>query len=123
MKPIRIAINGAAGRMGQRLIALGHADPDLEITAALEAIGHPQLGSDAGQVAGIGPIGVTLASTLSESVDVMINFSTPAGTDAVLSACQSRRFRWCWPRPDWKKPSGRTSTRPPVRFRCCGRRA
>src|SRR5271163_4725790 len=92
MKPIRIAINGAAGRMGQRLIALGHADPELEITAALEAIGHPQLGTDAGQVAGIGPIGVALSSTLSESVDVMIDFSTPAGTDAVLSACESRKI-------------------------------
>lgn len=92
MKPIRIAINGAAGRMGQRLVALGHADPELEITAALEAVGHPQLGTDAGQVAGIGPIGVLLSSTLSESVDVMIDFSTPAGTDAVLSACQSRKI-------------------------------
>ncbi len=92
MNPIRIAINGAAGRMGQRLIALGHADPELEITAALEAVGHPQLGTDAGQAAGIGPIGVKLASTLSESVDAMIDFSTPAGTDAVLSACESGKI-------------------------------
>ncbi len=78
--------------MGQRLIALGHADPDLKIVAALEAVGHPQLGSDAGQVAGIGPIGVKIASTLSESVDAMIDFSTPAGADAVLSECESRKI-------------------------------
>ena len=110
MNPIRIAVNGAAGRMGQRLVALGHADPELEIVAALEAVGHPQLGNDAGQVAGIGPIGVTLASTLSESVDAMIDFSTPAGTDAVLSACERGRFHSCWPRPGWKWPSGPSSS-------------
>jgi 4-hydroxy-tetrahydrodipicolinate reductase len=92
MKPIRIAINGAAGRMGQRLVALAHADPNLEVVAALESDHHPQLGSDAGVAAGIGPIGIVLASTLSTSVDAMIDFSTPAGTDAVLSACQSRKI-------------------------------
>ena len=89
MKPIRIAINGAAGRMGQRLVALGHADPELEITAALEAVGHPRLGTDAGQVAGIGPIGVTLSSTLSESVDAMIDFSTPAASASALMTDQT----------------------------------
>jgi len=45
---IRIAIHGAAGRMGKRLIALGSADKELEIVAAFDASGHPQLGSDAG---------------------------------------------------------------------------
>ena len=36
MTRIRIAIHGAAGRMGQRLVALGHADPELDVVAALE---------------------------------------------------------------------------------------
>ena len=43
---MRIAIHGAAGRMGQRLVALGAADKDLEIVAALEYSEHPQLGQD-----------------------------------------------------------------------------
>jgi 4-hydroxy-tetrahydrodipicolinate reductase len=92
MKPISIAINGAAGRMGQRLVALGHADPELKISAALEASHNPHLGQDAGQTAGIGPIGVALASSLSGPVEAMIDFSTPEGTDAVLSVCQQRKI-------------------------------
>ena len=48
--------------MGQRLVALAAADPELEIVAALDAAGHPRLGEDAGLVAGIGPIGVPLSS-------------------------------------------------------------
>jgi len=31
MAPAKIAINGAAGRMGRRLCALAHADPDVEL--------------------------------------------------------------------------------------------
>ncbi|MHC4178255.1 MAG: 4-hydroxy-tetrahydrodipicolinate reductase, partial [Planctomycetota bacterium] len=52
MNPIRIAIHGAAGRMGRRLVALGSADEALKVVAALESPGHPQLGQDAGVVAG-----------------------------------------------------------------------
>jgi 4-hydroxy-tetrahydrodipicolinate reductase len=78
--------------MGQRLIALGHADPELKIAAALEAAGHPSLGGDAGVTAGIGPIGVPLSSTLAGAVDAMIDFSTPEGTDTVLSTCQKGKI-------------------------------
>ncbi len=88
MTRTRIAINGAAGRMGQRLVALGHADPDLEIVAALEAPGQLKLGADAGQLAGIGAIGVCIASKLEGGAQVVIDFSTPAGTDAILETCR-----------------------------------
>ena len=92
MKPLAIAINGAAGRMGQRLVALGHADPELKIVAALESAAQPRLGEDAGVVAGIGAIGVPLSSTLHAAVEAMIDFSTPEGTDAVLTLCQTRQI-------------------------------
>ena len=88
MTRIHVAINGAAGRMGQRLVALGHADPDLQITAALEAAGHPKLGADAGALAGIGPIGVQIADTLAGGAQVVIDFSTPQGTTAIVQTCQ-----------------------------------
>ena len=42
---IRIAINGAAGRMGQRLVALASSDPELKVVAAIEHAAHPQLGA------------------------------------------------------------------------------
>ena len=44
------------------------------------------------QVAGIGPIGVPLSSTLAESVDAMIDFSTPGGDRRGPGACQSRKI-------------------------------
>jgi 4-hydroxy-tetrahydrodipicolinate reductase len=90
---IVIGINGAAGRMGQRLVALAREDPELALGAALEAEGHPLLGRDAGEVAGLGPLGVTLRPDLplGERLDVFIDFSTPEGTMKVLRPCVERR--------------------------------
>lgn len=87
MKPIRLAINGAAGRMGQRLVALASADKDFQLAAALEYAGNPRIGSDAGALAGVGSLNVPLTSTLNGQTDVMIDFSTPAGTEAALATC------------------------------------
>jgi 4-hydroxy-tetrahydrodipicolinate reductase len=84
---IRIGINGAAGRMGQRLIAIGSAVPSLKVVAALEHAAHPKSGSDAGAVAGVGAIGVALAAELPADVDVMIDFSVPKATDAIVEKC------------------------------------
>lgn len=91
MAALLIAIHGAAGRMGQRLVALGSADPELKIVAALEAPGHPRLGEDAGVVAGVGPLGLPLAAEISERADVAIDFSTPAGALEMLETCLARR--------------------------------
>ena len=89
MPKIRIAINGAAGRMGQRLIALASADPQLALAAALESSSHPKLGTDAGLIAGVGNLGVPLSDGLDGKVDVVIDFSTPAGTARILERCCS----------------------------------
>ena len=88
---IRIGINGAAGRMGQRLLALAAADPDLKVVAALEHAAHRQLGTDAGTIAGVGPIGVVLSSSLAVPVDVVVDFSVPKATAAILAACLQKR--------------------------------
>ena len=87
MDIIRIAINGAGGRMGRRLVALGAADSGLEVAAAIDATKHPQLGEDAGVIAGVGPLGVSLSDALDVDVEAMIDFSLPAGTDAALAVC------------------------------------
>ncbi len=89
---IRIGINGAAGRMGQRLVALANSDPELKLVAALEHAAHDQLGADAGAIAGVGPLGVTLASALGVPVDVMIDFSVPRATAAMLAACVEKQI-------------------------------
>jgi 4-hydroxy-tetrahydrodipicolinate reductase len=88
----RICIHGAGGRMGQRLVALASAEGDLTIVGALEQPAHPQLGADAGTVAGVGPIGVPLATTLPEDVDVVVDFSVPQGTAAILEACLAKKI-------------------------------
>jgi 4-hydroxy-tetrahydrodipicolinate reductase len=87
--PLRVAVTAAAGRMGRRLVALGHQGEGTVVTVATEASGHGQMGHDAGAVAGIGPIGVTLSPDLAHGIgdaDVVIDFSTPEATVAHAKA-------------------------------------
>jgi len=93
MGKANIAIHGAAGRMGQRLVALASADTDLKLTAAIDAPGHPRLGEDAGVLAGVGPLGVMLADQLpGEGIDVVIDFSVPKGAVALIDVCVARKL-------------------------------
>ncbi|MDH4230338.1 MAG: 4-hydroxy-tetrahydrodipicolinate reductase [Nitrospirota bacterium] len=80
MKAVRVAITGAAGRMGQRLVTLAHQGEHTVVTGASEASGHGKISHDAGLVAGIGEIGVTISPDLSHDIgraDVVIDFSVP----------------------------------------------
>jgi 4-hydroxy-tetrahydrodipicolinate reductase len=77
--------------MGQRLVAMAPADPELTVVAALEYAQHPRLGQDAGMVAGSGALQVPLTSELPDGVDVVIDFSTPKGTSVVLAQCIQRK--------------------------------
>jgi 4-hydroxy-tetrahydrodipicolinate reductase len=91
--PIRIGIHGAAGRMGRRLVALAAEDPELQVVAALEAPQHPQLGMDAGRLAGIEPIGVVLSADLgSAQPEVLIDFSAPEAANRVIQTCVDRQM-------------------------------
>ena len=92
MSQIRIAIHGAAGRMGGRLVALAAADPQVAVVAALDRAGHPRLGEDAGVIAGQGPIGVPLAGRLDVEADAVIDFSLPDAIDALVDACRQKRL-------------------------------
>lgn len=83
MSTVRVAITGAAGRMGQRLVALAHKGEGTVVAGAAEYTTHGQIGHDAGMVAGIGPIDVTISPGLSHDIDradVVIDFSTPEAT-------------------------------------------
>jgi len=92
MGPTRIAIHGAAGRMGQRLVALAAADEALVLAATLESPEHPRLGEDAGIVAGAGSLGVPLSVRLHADVDAVIDFSLPEAADGVIALCLQRRI-------------------------------
>ncbi|MEX2215705.1 MAG: 4-hydroxy-tetrahydrodipicolinate reductase [Phycisphaeraceae bacterium] len=83
-----IAINGAAGRMGRRLVALAAEDADLEVTAALEAPGHALSGQDAGTLSGAQALGVAIGSTLQAgAAQAMIDFTAPPGFRAAIKTC------------------------------------
>ena len=88
----RIAITGAAGRMGRSLIEACQQADGMEVSVALE---HPQsslLGSDAGDLAGIGKLGVTVGSDLAavtDDFDVLIDFTRPEPTLANLEICHT----------------------------------
>lgn len=89
---IHIAIHGAGGRMGQRLIALTHRDPELKIVAAIEHADSPLLGKDAGEHAGIGHIGVPISTELQGRVDAVIDFSAPEAAVQLAEVCARRRI-------------------------------
>jgi len=75
-----VVIAGAAGRMGCRLVALIQEEPDLRLAAALEAPGHPALLKDAGEVAGVGKLGVSLIADPEGALArdrILIEFSVP----------------------------------------------
>jgi 4-hydroxy-tetrahydrodipicolinate reductase len=92
MKTI-IGINGACGRMGQRLICLAREGPTLTVGAALEAPSHPQQGRDVGEVCGLGPIGIPVRHGITPELrlEVVVDFSVPEGTLALLPQCVAHR--------------------------------
>jgi 4-hydroxy-tetrahydrodipicolinate reductase len=80
--------------MGQRILALAREDKELAVGAALEAPGHPQLGRDAGEAAGVGTLGLSVRTDLplDASLDSLVDFSTPQGTMTVLRLAVERRI-------------------------------
>jgi 4-hydroxy-tetrahydrodipicolinate reductase len=88
----KLAITGACGRMGSRLIALAKQDTDLKLVAAIERPDSTSLDRDAGEVAGIGSIGLPITFDLKPTPDVLIDFTTPASMRHWLKTCRDRRI-------------------------------
>lgn len=86
MRP-KLVINGAAGRMGRRILALAHESGNFDIAAALEHSSCELLGSDAGEVAGIGTLGVKLTTEKPADADVMIDFTLAPAADETIDYC------------------------------------
>ncbi len=86
---MKLGVLGAGGRMGRRLVAAA-VDAKLAIGAAVERAGSPELGQDAGALAGLAPLGVKLTSDLASALkacDVVIDFTAPSATQANAKAC------------------------------------
>jgi len=90
--PVQLAIHGAAGRMGRRVVALAADDTDFQITSAIEHADNALLGQDAGLLAGIPAVGVELSDQWPAFADVVIDFSLPAAVDAVVANCVAAKI-------------------------------
>ncbi len=72
-----IGLIGAGGRMGQAIVRCARKNPDAVIAAAIERHGHPAIGRDVGELAGIDPVGVTIGDQAAQlaPADVVVDFT------------------------------------------------
>jgi len=78
MSDVKVAIAGACGRMGQALIKCASKTEGVTVAGAVEFKGHEAIGRDAGEVAGIDPIGVKVVDDVAQVIndcDVLIDFT------------------------------------------------
>lgn len=87
---VRVAVIGAAGRMGRALIQAVTEAEGVALTAAIDRPVNSLIGADAGELAGIGKLGVKIADSLDavkNDFDVLIDFTAPAATVANARFC------------------------------------
>ncbi|HUO88220.1 MAG TPA: 4-hydroxy-tetrahydrodipicolinate reductase, partial [Rhizomicrobium sp.] len=95
MSEIRVVVvAGAGGRMGQQILRAVSKTPGLVVFGALERPGHPDLGQDAGALAGLKPLGVKLTDDplpLLAKAHALIDFTTPkTSVELAALAAQAR---------------------------------
>jgi 4-hydroxy-tetrahydrodipicolinate reductase len=80
---LRIAVCGVMGRMGSRIASLIMDDPELELSGAVEVLGHARTGTDVGTALGFGTIGINVSDDLEKVIEIsdcVIDFSAPGPT-------------------------------------------
>lgn len=93
MSEVAIGIVGAAGRMGQMLVRQIGETQGARLTAAAEAPNGAAVGKDAGEVAGVGRLGVAIsgsAETVFEGAQVVIDFTVPKASVAHADLAAAR---------------------------------
>lgn len=89
---IHVAIAGAAGRMGRQLLDACSRVESIRCSVASEHPDSPFIGADAGEIAGIGRLGIPITADLAllvDRFDLLIDFTKPAVTIAHLALCRS----------------------------------
>ncbi|KAE9531757.1 4-hydroxy-tetrahydrodipicolinate reductase [Ursidibacter arcticus] len=87
---LKIGVVGAGGRMGRQLIQAVHNAQGVELGAAFERKGSSLVGTDAGELAGIGQLGVAVSDDLAsqaDKFDLLIDFTRPEGTLEHIAFC------------------------------------
>jgi 4-hydroxy-tetrahydrodipicolinate reductase len=83
MEKLKIAITGAAGRMGRELARAIHGREDCVLSGAIEQEGSIAVGQDIGLLAGLGKLGVAITDEPLEvfaKVDAVLDFTAPKAT-------------------------------------------
>jgi 4-hydroxy-tetrahydrodipicolinate reductase len=84
----KLIVIGAAGRMGSRIMQLACELGEFDITAAIEAPGHPNIGKSTSLSTPSGPVNVVFSNTFPiVEADVAIDFSLPEGADRTIDYC------------------------------------
>lgn len=92
---MRVAVLGAGGRMGRAIVRALSETEGARLVAAVERPGSPDVGADAGTLAGLAPVGVAIGQALpaASAADVWIDFSSPAASVANAHAAASSGAR------------------------------
>ena len=90
MAIVKVAVAGSSGRMGRALLEAVLDDKALQLCAALEQDGNPNLKKDAGELVGK-RCGVSITADVEKSIagcSALIDFTRPEGTLAHVAACR-----------------------------------
>lgn len=87
---IGIGITGVNGRMGKALVQACPGRDDVRLVSATVRPGSGLIGADAGQIAGIPPLGIPAKEALDDALDVVIDFTQPDSTLQHLNWCRRR---------------------------------
>ena len=91
---MKIAITGAAGRMGRTLARIVHQTDGCELAGGVEQPGSDALGQDFGTLAGVGELGIAVTDDpleLFTRIDGILDFTAPAATvEFAALAAQAR---------------------------------
>ncbi|AVW99986.1 4-hydroxy-tetrahydrodipicolinate reductase [Vibrio vulnificus] len=88
---VRIAVAGAAGRMGRNLVKAAHHNQAAKVAAGSERPESSLVGVDLGELCGEGKFDVVVCDDLAKKIDqfdVIIDFTAPASTLNNLALCQ-----------------------------------
>lgn len=91
---IKIAVTGATGRMGKSLIEAVHVAKGVSLGAAIVRKESALIGADAGEVAGVGKLGVKITDDLNDVLkdfDVLIDFTSPQATLENIKVCDAAK--------------------------------
>lgn len=94
MSDMRIAIMGAAGRMGRVLTKIVHEREGCAVAGGSEGADTPAVGADIGDLAGVGPLGIAITDKpleLFANCDAVLDFTAPAASlEFAALAAQAR---------------------------------